>query len=135
MAARDTLGERMAALEAKFDGFDKYTHDKWHEQAQKLQPLYMLPERLTRDVAKLQGTVDGRINSVTKEIERSIVAAIEKAIEPMSRDITELNTRVTALELSDRQETGARRLAVWIAQTVIAAVSAIVAVLALGRHP
>jgi hypothetical protein len=31
--------------------------------------------------------------------------------------------------------TGARRLGVWLLQTIIAALSAIVAVLALGRHP
>lgn len=132
---RDTIGERMSSLETKVEGFERYEHERWHKLNNDLQPLVALPERITRDVAKMQGNFEGRINSVSKEIERSITAAIEKAIEPMSAEINRLRSEVDVLKLGQHQMTTARRLAVWALQTLIAAVSAIVAVFALGRHP
>lgn len=135
MAARDSIGERVSSIEATLDALEKYEHERWHRLSNDLQPLVQIPERLAREIGKMQGIFDGKINSVSKEIERSIMAAIEKAIQPMGAEIAELRGEVETLKTEHRQMTGARRLGVWMLQTIIAAISAVVAVLALGRHP
>jgi hypothetical protein len=132
---QEHLGERVSSIEATLEGLEKYEHERWHRLSNDLQPLMQMPERLAREVGKMQGIFDGKINSVSKEIERSIMAAIEKAIQPMGAEIAELRGEVETLKNEQRQMTGARRLGVWLLQTIIAALSAIVAVLALGRHP
>lgn len=134
MPPRDQIGERLSGLEAKVEGMDRYTHEKWHDLNNTLQPLIALPERLTRDVAKIQGIFDGKIHTVSKDFERSIMAAIEKALMPMSADIAELRADVEALKADRHQLTGGRRFAVWIVQTLIAAIGAVIAVLTLGKH-
>lgn len=133
---RDQLGERIAGLEAKFDGFDKYTHERWHDLGNTLQSLAMLPEKLTRDIAKLQGTFDGKIDSFRRDIERSIGDAIASALEPVTGDIAKLKAEVDALKEARLQFTGARLVLVWIVQTVIAAATAIGGIIAFkGNHP
>lgn len=77
---------------------EKYEHERWHKLAQDLQPLVLLPERITRDIAKMQGTFDGRISSISNEIQRSITAAVEKAIEPVDADLAALKVEVAALQ-------------------------------------
>lgn len=108
---QDQLGERLSGLEAAFTGFEKYEHERWHALNNTLQPLVGLPLQLTRDIARIQGTFDGRIATITREIERSITAAVEKAIEPVNRDLTELKTKVEALEQTKNQEAGAKTFA------------------------
>lgn len=108
----DQLGERLSGLEAAFTGFEKYEHERWHALNNTLQPLTSLPLQLTRDIAKIQGTFDGRIAAITKEIERSITAAVEKAIEPVNADVAMLKAKVEALEATHLQEAGAKSLAV-----------------------
>lgn len=135
MPPRSDLGERISSLEASVGAFREYESEKWHKLAQDLQPLVMLPERITRDVAKMQGNFDGKLGALEKMLDRSITAAIEKAILPMNQDISELRADVDGLMLKDQQTTGGRRLAVWVIQTLFAAVTAILAVLAWGRHP
>jgi hypothetical protein len=132
--ARD-LGERISSLEASVGAFREYESEKWHKLAQDLQPLVMLPERITRDVAKIQGSFDGKLGALEKMLDRSITAAIEKAILPMNQDIAELRSDVDALKLERQRFTGARRFGVWVVQMLIAATGAIIAVLAWGRHP
>lgn len=108
MPLQEQLGERLSGLEAKVEGMDRYAHDKWHDLNNTLQPLVNLPLQLTRDIAKMQGTFDGRIATISKEIERSITAAVEKAIEPVNADIAVLKTDVETLKAAKLQEDGAR---------------------------
>lgn len=107
---QDQLGERLSGLEAQVAGFEKYEHQRWHDLNNTLQPLTGLPLQLTREIAKMQGTFDGRIAAITREIERSITAAVEKAIEPLNARIATLEAKVEALETSKQQETGAKNL-------------------------
>jgi len=132
-------GERLSSLEAKFDGFERYEHERWHALNNTLQPLVGLPLQLTRDIAKIQGTFDGRIAGITKEIERSITAAVEKAIEPVNADIVALKAAVKVLEGAKSKDEGARgviasilnsRLLAWL----LAVLGAAWAVLS-GKHP
>lgn len=122
------LGERLASLEATVTALEKYEHERWHKLAQDLQPLVLLPERLTREMGKLQGTFDGRVSTISKEIERSITSAVEKAIEPIHEDMSTIRQRVSNLEDAQSQWRGAKLLAVWMVQTLIATVAALVAV-------
>lgn len=131
-SSEQQLGERMAALEASFNASNEYQHERWHRLANDLQPIIALPERITRDVAKMQGLFEGKITSVAKEIDRSITAAIEKALKPVNDDITALKNEVAALQAKQNAWTGAKMLAVWVIQTAIAAVVAVVALG--GKH-
>lgn len=132
---RDNLGERLAGLEAKVDSFEQYTHDKWHDMAQVLQPLALLPERMTREIGKIQGTVDGRINLVSKEIDRSIAAAIREALQPLTLDVLELKNKVEELEKQRYVLTGAKMIGVFIFQTLLAILTALAGSLYFGKHP
>lgn len=104
----EPLGERMSGLEATVAAFEKYERDRWHKLSNDLQPLVNLPERLTRDIAKMQGVFDGRISTVSKDIERSITAAVERAIEPVNADVAKLKTDVEALQSAHLKDEGAR---------------------------
>src|SRR5687767_9941975 len=114
---QDQLGERISGLEAKVDGMDRYAHEKWHDLNNTLQPLALLPEKMTRDIAKMQGSFQGQINSVSKDIERTITSAIENAIMPINKAVTDLDSRVSALEKQHEQETGAKNLLSWFLQS------------------
>lgn len=129
------LGERISGLEATVTAFRQYETDKWHKLDNDLTPLVQLPERMTRDIGKLQGTVEGRINSVEKSLERTITVAIEKALIPVIAEVTDLGTRIGVLEKQRNILTGAKLLFVFLVQTLIAAIAAVAAVFALGKHP
>lgn len=128
------LGERIAALAASFDAEKQYQHDRWHKLDNDLTPLVNLPERLTREIGKLQGIFEGRLTSVSREFERSMEAAITKALTPIVNDVAELKSRVETLETNRNQLSGAKMFGVWLVQTILAA---IVAIVALGKttHP
>ncbi len=105
MTRPSNIGERLSGLEATVTSLEKYEHDRWHKLAQDLQPLVLLPERLTREMGRLQGTFDGRIVTISKEIERSITSAVEKAIEPINTDVADLKVKVaTLLEERSRRD-------------------------------
>jgi hypothetical protein len=115
----DQLGERLSGLEAAFGSFEKYEHDRWHALNNTLQPLVGLPLQLTRDIAKIQGTFDGRIATITREIERSITAAVEKAIEPVNADVTRLKADVEELKAAQLQEAGAKNFSSRLLQSPV----------------
>lgn len=118
MAERSSnVGQRISSLEATVAGMDKYAHEKWHDLNNTLQPLVLLPERITRDIAKLQGSFDGRINAVTKEIERTITVAVENALNPVINDVENLKSRVDALETVRKEHTGMAKAANWLLQS------------------
>lgn len=104
---QDTLGERLSGVEATLEAFEKYERDRWHKLAQDMQPLVNLPSQMTRDMAKIQGAFEGRISTVTKEIERSITAAVERAIEPVNNEVASMKSRIEALETKGHRQEGA----------------------------
>lgn len=125
-AARDGDGERLARVEEQLKSLNQYTHDKWHDMAQVLQPLAMLPERMTRENGKLQGMVEGRIAANSKEIERSFTAAIKEALQPFTDDLREVkdglskHTReIEELKLTSARITGARLFIAWLVGTIV----------------
>jgi hypothetical protein len=99
-------GERISGLEAKFDAYERYSHERWHQLANDLQPLSGLPLQLTRDIAKLEARLEAKIDGRLADIDR----------------------RLTAIETQRQQLTGARQLGVWLVQTVISALAVLVAI-------
>ena len=100
------IGERVAAIDARFEAFEKYSHQKWHDLGNDLQPVVLLPAQIARVFAQLQGHVDGKIGIFTKEIERSIEAAVEKAIAPVSDRVAALESKVDSLEDARQRQAG-----------------------------
>lgn len=127
------VGERIAALSASFEAEKNYQHDRWHKQDNDLQALMSLPERLTREIGRLHGLVDGKVSAISKELERSMEAAIRKAIEPLSEKVKALESEVESLKGSRTETTTLRKAADYVAHLVMSVVVAVCAVLALRK--
>lgn len=120
------VGERLARVEARLEASDDYAHERWHKLNNDLQPLMNLPERLARDMGKMQGLFDGKLGSVTKELERSMEAAISKALVPVTddvsglqREVADLRKEIEALKTARNQLTGAKIVILWLVQTIV----------------
>ena len=100
------VGERVSGLEAKFTGYEKYSHEQWHDLKNTLQPLVNLPMQMARDIAKLEGKLEAKIDGRLSAIE----------------------TRLGAIEGQRQQLTGAKQLGVWLVQTLFAVIAAVAAV-------
>lgn len=128
------VGERLAGMEARFESFEKYTHERWHALNNDLQPLTMLPERLARDMGKIQGIFEGKLTSVSKDLERSMEAAIEKALKPAMDDIKRLQSDVDMLKKAHNSDSTLRRFFASAVQTILAAAGAFAAIYAVMPH-
>jgi archaellum component FlaC len=134
VSSMSDIGERLASHAARFDIFEKYTHERWHELNNNLQALGRLPEQMARDIGKLEGKFNSEIRAIERAVERSVTAAVERAIEPINKDIKELKDKVEVLESGSNQITGAKQIFIWVIQTLLAAIVAMVA-LGKGQHP
>jgi hypothetical protein len=114
---QEHLGERMSSLEASVAAFEKYEHDRWHQLNNDLTALMGLPTQFAREMARLEGGFQGKI-----------AEAVRQAIAPLMADMGDLKERVSAIETRQNAWGGARSLAVWIVQTMIAAAAVIFAV-------
>jgi hypothetical protein len=101
----DRLGERISSLEATVDGFERYERDRWHKLDNDLQLLIGMPVAMARDIAKLEGKLEAKIDGR--------LAAIE--------------TRLFAIETQRQQLTGAKQLGVWLIQTILAGLAVLFA--------
>jgi hypothetical protein len=117
----DDLGQRVAAIGARFEAFEQYSHERWHSLSNDLQPLVQLPTVFARDFAMLEGRLAGNI-------EAAVAKAIDKALAPVNQDIAKLQAEVAALGSEKQRMTGARLFGIWFVQTAIAAMAAIIAV-------
>lgn len=117
------LGERISSLEATVAALREYESEHWHKLSNDLQPLMGLPTQFTREIARVEGGFQGKI-----------MEAVRQAIAPLLDDIANLETRITVIESKQNAWGGAKSLAVWIIQTLVSAIAAVGAVLALGRH-
>lgn len=127
------LGERVAGLAARFEAFESYEHDRWHQLNNDLTPLVNIEGRIARDLAKMEGRI-------TATIEATVDKAIAREVKPINDDVLELKAEVASLRVEieqlkakGNQLTGAKQLAVWIVQTLIAAIAALGAIMAMGR--
>jgi hypothetical protein len=118
------LGERIAALTASFEAEKDYQHDRWHKLANDLTPLSSLPERLTREVGRLHGLIDGKMSTLSRDFERSTEATIARAVEPIARDVLQLREDVENLKQERQRWTGARIFALWLLSTVLSIAAA-----------
>lgn len=99
------IGERISGLEAQFGAYERYSHERWHQLQNDLQPIVGLPMQLARDIAKLEGKLEAKLDGRLVAIEM----------------------RLSAIEAQRQQLTGARQLGVWLVQTVLAAVAVMAA--------
>jgi hypothetical protein len=106
-------GERISRLEAMFVAYEKYSHERWHDLNNDLQLIVGLPLQLTRDLAKMEGKLESKMDGR--------LAAIEM--------------RLSAIEQQRQQVTGAKQLGVWLVQTLFAAIAAVGTVFALRGAP
>jgi hypothetical protein len=108
---RSPEGERIAGLEAKFDSYERYSHDRWHDLNNTLQPIVGLPVQMARDIAKLEAKLEAKLDGRLAGIEN----------------------RLTAIEEQRQQLTGAKQLGVWLVQTFVS-ILAVLAALKAGMR-
>jgi DNA-binding FrmR family transcriptional regulator len=84
----DQISEAIGRLNGQIDGIEKYIHDKRHDDANVAQKVDALGTRITRDIAAVEGRIEGRIKA--------------------------MDDRIIALEVARQQEAGARNLVTWI---------------------
>src|SRR5690348_9595825 len=87
----DQISQAVGRLEGLVEGIEKYIHDKRHDDANVAQKVEALGTRITRDIAAVEGRIEGRIKA--------------------------MDDRLIALEKAQQREAGAKNLAVWILQS------------------
>lgn len=87
----DEISEAIGRLKGQIDGIEKYIHEKRHDDANVAQKVEALGTRITRDIAAVEGRIEGRIKA--------------------------MDDRLIALELQQSREAGAKNLAVWMLQS------------------
>lgn len=87
----DELSQSIGRLEGLVEGIEKYIHDKRHDDANVSQKVDGLGIRITRDIAAVEGRIEGRIKA--------------------------MDDRLVLLEQAKLREAGARHLAVWFLQS------------------
>jgi len=96
----DELERAIGRLEGKFDGLDRYTHEREHGINNVSQKIDALTVKFGADLAALEAKMDSRLRT---------------------------------LELGNSEMTTGRKIVLWVVQTVLTAVMAIAAILALKR--
>ena len=94
MAARegqlDEISQAIGRLSGQVDSLDRYTHEREHSINNLVQKVEALGTRITRDIAAVEGRIEGRIKA--------------------------MDDRIVALELAKQREAGAKNLVVWLLQ-------------------
>lgn len=123
MAERNDIGERLAAIEASLATAAKYERDRWHKLDNDLQPISMLPEKLTRELGKLQEAFRGEIKAAINEVEQgyaSSLAPVLRDVEALKGDVEILKGAAGVFKILKSPFLGG--LLGWIATAVIAAI-------------
>jgi septal ring factor EnvC (AmiA/AmiB activator) len=94
MAARegqlDEISQAIGRLSGQVDSLDRYTHEREHSINNLVQKVEALGTRITRDIAAVEGRIEGRIKA--------------------------MDDRNVALGQAKQTEAGAKNLVVWLLQ-------------------
>jgi hypothetical protein len=86
----DEISQAIGRLSGQVDSLDRYTHEREHSINNLVQKVEALGTRITRDIAAVEGRIEGRIKA--------------------------MDDRIVALELAKQREAGAKNLVVWLLQ-------------------
>lgn len=87
----DEISEAIGRLSGQVESLDRYTHDREHGLNNLIQKVEALGVRITRDIAAVEGRIEGRIKA--------------------------MDDRLIALERAQQRDAGAKNLAVWFLQS------------------
>jgi hypothetical protein len=87
----DEISEAIGRLSGQVESLDRYTHEREHGLNNLIQKVEALGTRITRDIAAVEGRIEGRIKA--------------------------MDDRLLVLEQARQQQTGAKNLAVWLLQS------------------
>jgi hypothetical protein len=87
----DEISQAIGRLSGQVESLDRYTHEREHGLNNLAQKVESLGTRITRDIAAVEGRIEGRIKA--------------------------MDDRLVALELAGQREIGAKNLATWILQS------------------
>jgi hypothetical protein len=87
----DEISQAIGRLSGQFESIERYMHEREHGINNLMQKVEALGTRITRDIAAVEGRIEGRIKA--------------------------MDDRLIALELAQQREAGAKNLAVWFLQS------------------
>ena len=87
----DEISQAIGRLSGQVEALDRYTHEREHGLNNLIQKVEALGVRITRDIAAVEGRIEGRIKA--------------------------MDDRLVALERQRDRESGAKNLAVWLLQS------------------
>lgn len=106
MAARqgqlDQISQAIGQLEGRFDGIERYMHDREHGLNNLSQKVDGLSSKFSSDIASAKGEIS---------------ATLSTAVERMEARIQTIDDRVGALETIKEQEKGAKTALAWLLQS------------------
>lgn len=85
------ISEAIGRLSGQVEALDRYTHEREHGINNLAQKVEALGTRITRDIAAVEGRIEGRIKA--------------------------MDDRLLVLERTQQREAGAKNLAVWFLQS------------------
>ncbi len=87
----DEISEAIGRLSGQIEALDRYTHEREHGINNLAQKVEALGTRITRDIAAVEGRIEGRIKA--------------------------MDDRLLVLELAQQRQAGAKNLATWVLQS------------------
>lgn len=87
----DEISEAIGRLSGQIESLDRYTHEREHGLNNLAQKVDGLGVRITRDIAAVEGRIEGRIKA--------------------------MDDRLVAVETAQNKDAGARNLFTWILQS------------------
>lgn len=87
----DQISEAIGRLSGQVESLDRYTHEREHGLNNLAQKVDGLGVRITRDIAAVEGRIEGRIKA--------------------------MDDRLAALEATQQRQAGAKNLATWFLQS------------------
>ena len=87
----DEISQAIGRLAGQIEGIERYMHDREHGLNNLATKVEALGTRITRDIAAVEGRIEGRIKA--------------------------MDDRLVALELQQSREAGAKNVIVWLLQS------------------
>lgn len=77
----DEISQAIGELKGRFEGVERYIHDRRHEEKNVSQKIDAIGQQIAREVGRLKGEIQGDIASFRNEIEKLAVrvATLESA--------------------------------------------------------